>query len=161
MPGVEITAANVKEAGQALTRTNVINDLLGGLIDKYEKEGVKVIPGETQAEMESTVTDIQMELKELNNLGVLAGPDMGLLLAQLPDPTSIQALAKQSAGKILGKGDPILSKFKTFKKNLERKLKSKMGSYGYRPKAKPPQGWSEEEEAELQRLRAKHQKTGQ
>lgn len=167
IPGIEIPAANVKEASQALTRTTVIKDLLGGLIDKYTKEGIKVIPGESQAEMESTVTDIQMELKELNNLGVLAGPDMGLLLAQLPDPTGINSALKSVAGKTLGQGDPIISKFKTFQKNLDRKLKSKMSTYGYRKVGEQGGGDDErgglsaEEYSEYQRLKAKYPNVGQ
>jgi len=73
-----------------------------------------------------------MELKELNNLGVLAGPDMGLLLNQLPDPTAINSWVKKAASGVLGTGDPIMAKFNTFQRNLKTKLGTKMSSYGFR-----------------------------
>ncbi len=163
MKGIDLTNTAVKEAHTAVVKTNVIEKLLDDLITKYDKEGVTVVPGEVQADMESTVTDIQMELKELNNLGVLAGPDMGLLLSQLPDPTSMGAALKKGVGTLFGKGDPIGSKFNTFKNNLKRKLNSKMGSYGFQrkstqQKSTKPSKLSDAEWKELKELEAKYGK---
>jgi hypothetical protein len=54
--------------------------------------------GDNAVKMRSIATNIQLNAKELKNLGVLNGPDLAILEKLAADPTQIGAIAKDSSG---------------------------------------------------------------
>lgn len=94
-------------------------DKLSALIDKH---GVEVMPGQAKADMEAILTDLQLKMKGPGGyeLGVLAGPDMGLLEKASGDPTKLGALFGGAAG--------VKTRLRRLKENLQ-------GSYGSKVKA--------------------------
>ena len=58
--------------------------------DTLNKYGTRLIPSKEKFELQTAYKDLQLEIKELFNLGVLAGPDMELIEAYVQDPTSIK-----------------------------------------------------------------------
>lgn len=69
-------------------------DKAEGSLDRYEtlfdKHGAEVLPGAAQQELGSAYAAMQLEIKELEQLGVLAGPDMELIERVLSDPLSFK-----------------------------------------------------------------------
>ena len=55
------------------------------LVKKY---GSFEYGGAGGAEMETLATTLKLQIKELAELGALAGPDLGLLASQVADPSS-------------------------------------------------------------------------
>jgi hypothetical protein len=79
------------------TLTTNIDTLNNSLVklEKFEQAVDEIQPGvftfgEERAKIKSLHTSILLELKNLEELGVLAGPDLDLLLGLLGDPTSFQ-----------------------------------------------------------------------
>ena len=66
---------------------------------------------------EALFQDVILQLKELQNLGVLNGPDERILLQQLANPTSLSSYIKGYGGP-----DYVLSKLAELKKKGEREL---------------------------------------
>lgn len=55
-------------------------------------------PGKRKDELATAHRDLQMQMKELYNLGVLNGPDLMLMDQILLDPTSIMGNVKDALG---------------------------------------------------------------
>jgi len=73
--------------------------------------------GEAGGRQEALFQDAILQLKELQNLGVLNGPDERILLQQLADPTSLKSFIK-------GKGGPeyVLSKIAELRNKANREV---------------------------------------
>lgn len=129
------TADDTKKVKNALASYEKLNRE-GGLLDRYsqavEKYGSE-LGGEGGTLLSGLKTDINLELKNINELGALAGPDQEILNAQLYDPTDISAnirgitpfatspttLAKQSIDRL--------------KATTQSTLDSGLGVTGYKP----------------------------
>lgn len=65
-------------------------DTIGGELDRYvalvKKNGIEAMPGETKDSLTSVRQGIMLQMKELFNLGVLNGPDLGLMEKMIYDP---------------------------------------------------------------------------
>jgi hypothetical protein len=85
---------------QQTVPTNIQSDMiktkqarknLDAALDNLEKKvnttGAVVWPGADKDSLSRQIKNIQLQLKELNNLGVLNGPDLELMQGMLPDPT--------------------------------------------------------------------------
>jgi len=77
-----------------ITNIDTLNNSLVKL-ENFEQAVDEIQPGvftfgEERAKIKSLHTSILLELKNLEELGVLAGPDLDLLLSLLGDPTSFQ-----------------------------------------------------------------------
>jgi len=94
---------------QTLNKTFAINsatkslnealDNYGNLVDKY---GIEIAPGVGKDSLETTRRIIQMQMKELFNLGVLNGPDLDLMNQMLTDVTSLSGAASGLMGNLFG-----------------------------------------------------------
>ncbi len=60
--------------------------------------GVEVMPGQRRAELVTTYRVLQLQMKELMNLGVLNGPDLALIQGIINEPTGIWLQAQRVAG---------------------------------------------------------------
>ncbi len=73
--------------------TITILDKAEGSLNRYEslfdKHGTKILPDAAKQELGAAYAAMQLEVKELDKLGVLAGPDMELIERVLTDPLTI------------------------------------------------------------------------
>jgi hypothetical protein len=56
--------------------------------DLVDKNGAEMAPGRAKAAMQTVYTNIQMQLKNLYELGAITGPDMQILERMLENPTA-------------------------------------------------------------------------
>jgi hypothetical protein len=122
-PGVKsdpytATSGQITEAKKQI----LIADKLVSAIDVLEKDikqnGMRIGGlGEAGGRQEAFFQDALLQLKELQNLGVLNGPDERILLNQLADPTSLISFIK-------GKGGPeyVLAKITELRNKANREI---------------------------------------
>ena len=122
-PGVKsdpytATSGQITEAKKQI----LVADKLVSAIDVLEKDikqnGMQIGGlGEAGGRQEAFFQDALLQLKELQNLGVLNGPDERILLNQLADPTSLISFIK-------GKGGPeyVLSKITELRNKANREV---------------------------------------
>lgn len=130
-PGAKVRpadASKLKEAVAVKGEMDLIVDNLQELIDSH---GSFEFGGQGGAEMLANQRRLVMALKEFDRLGVLTGPDMGLLTSQVNDPESLKAMfTRDSTAK---------QKLRSFKQLLEDKFSSRMSAFGYKKSAKQPE----------------------
>ena len=80
--------------------------------------GIGVMPGTQRDLLQSARTNLQLQMKDLFELGVLAGPDMDLLNALVFDTTD----PKNYLTQVLG-GGTAEERFKASIQNLENQMK--------------------------------------
>jgi hypothetical protein len=72
-----------------------MNGLTNQMREMVAKGGVgRVLPGEAKSRMSQLAKEIQIEAKNIAELGALSGPDFALMEAIAADPTKIDSLAK-------------------------------------------------------------------
>ncbi len=91
-------AVKVANASDALDKG--LNDFL----EVVRKEGVAVVPGIGKDALLTARRAVQLQMKELFNLGVLNGPDLELMDQLLFDPTAAESVASGALAQI-GIGD--------------------------------------------------------
>jgi len=109
------------QVGEARKQILVAEKLLSAinLLETDVKQNGMQIGGLGQAggRQEALFQDAILQLKELQNLGVLNGPDERILLQQLADPTSLKSLIKG-----LGGSDYVLSKITELRNKASREV---------------------------------------
>jgi hypothetical protein len=142
--GVKTTpyAPTPTQIGDARKQILIANKLVSA-IDVLEKDvkqnGMQIGGmGEAGGRQEAFFQDAILQLKELQNLGVLNGPDERILLQQLADPTSLKSFIK-------GKGGPeyVLSKITELRNKANREVDMINKQFPQpitapRPQAEPP-----------------------
>ena len=143
-PGVKSTpfAPTAGQVGDARKQILVAEKLVAA-IDVLEKDvrqnGMQIGGmGEAGGRQEAFFQDAILQLKELQNLGVLNGPDERILLQQLADPTSLKSLIKG-----LGGSDYVLSKITELRNKANREVDMINKQFPQpitapRPQAEPP-----------------------
>lgn len=170
LPGLKPTPKDAETVKSSRAARDAIAKNIARLDELYQKHGTQMV-GNAAAEMEGISTDIQLNLKELQNLGVLNGPDLALLQKQVPEPTSFKENVKGIVGQ-----DRYDAKRNSFIESLENKFETGIQARGYKrkdqrlgplkakaeaaaeagPAAKAPEEMTPEERAaELARLRGK------
>ena len=84
-----ITSSQRTSAQQIKVAAKGVDKALNGYLDIVKKYGAEVAPGIGKDSILAARRDVQMQMKELFNLGVLNGPDLDLMNEMLVDPTSI------------------------------------------------------------------------
>lgn len=90
--GVKLSATEVRDNRNALTAVAGVSNSLNRLEELVGQHGWEPSMGfnaETVAQLEAAHRGVQMEMKELLNLGVLNGPDLELMDQMLLNPTEI------------------------------------------------------------------------
>jgi hypothetical protein len=86
IPGVETeTTTNRKASVKSAVAS--INDQLNRYEELVGKYGVEAVPGPAKDQLLTVRRGLQLQLKELFNLGVLNGPDLQLMDSMLWDPS--------------------------------------------------------------------------
>lgn len=117
------------EAVKARDAVGVLDSFQKGMdqyLDLVEKNGSFEYGGDDGGKMDSLSTGLKLQLKELYELGVLAGPDMALLETQISDPTSLGALfTRNSTAK---------SQMRETKRQVVQTALAKLKAKGYSPR---------------------------
>lgn len=117
------------EAVKARDAVGVLDSFQKGMdqyLDLVEKNGSFEYGGKEGGKMESLANGLKLQLKELYELGVLAGPDMGLLETQISDPTSLRSLFTWN--------DTAKSQMKETKRQVVQTALAKLKAKGYSPR---------------------------
>ncbi len=97
-PGSGLTSANMTD----VNKTKMAFDSIAQGLDEYERifseTGGRVMPGAEKDSLLTARRGLQLQMKELFNLGVINGPDLAILDALLVDPTSIENNAMDALG---------------------------------------------------------------
>jgi hypothetical protein len=99
-------------------------DTLNNLQNTFKETGTEMLPTAKAATLQSQYRNLQLQLKELYNLGVLNGPDLGILENVLIDPTS--------AGASLLSNDRVKASFDEVQRFINNKESALLQSSGVR-----------------------------
>lgn len=129
--GETITPSGVGETSLihngAYAYSSVLNEF-----DAYSdmmKEDIPLRPGAKLDAVKATRRNIQMQLKELYNLGVLNGPDLELMDQIMFDPTSIGARAMDFVG-VADNEDRAMANIDQVKRMLKNLIEPKLQAAG-------------------------------
>lgn len=135
-PGA-LTGANLTDAQKAAMAYESLNAGFD-MYDKVFKEtGGTVIPGKGKDALLTARRYLQLQMKELFNLGVLNGPDLQLMDQMLMDPTSFanNALDAMGAADLNARFAANLEQVRTLMRNM---VEPKLNAMGGAAPAAPP-----------------------
>lgn len=133
--GVTLRPADASKLREMKALKDDTTHLVKQLKTLTEKYGSFETGGIGGVEMETLTNRIHMNMKDFDNLGVLAGPDMGLLLGQIPKPGDIGSLFTRDKSR--------QKQYDVFLNSLDSKLDSRMKAFGLR---KVPQAEREQQQ---------------
>lgn len=90
--------------------------------------GGPAVWGQRATELSSLINNIWTELKDIKNLGVLAGPDMGILQGIVADPSSLDSVLKDAAAV-----RQLLPQIQKFQARMKGDLVRRVSGYGAKP----------------------------
>ena len=97
----DLKPSGVGEQSQLNAAARSFQGLMQGLQDYeqlFAEGGATAWPGQRKDQLSTAHRDLQMQMKELYNLGVLNGPDLDLMNQILLDPTSISGNIMDAVG---------------------------------------------------------------
>lgn len=130
-PSVRVDEATVRQLRQAKGEAEAFDEAVGLLMAEIQKNGTVINPKHpAYGRMSALLTDVTAKAKgpAAYDLGVLAGPDMGLLKGVTGDPQTL-------TGVFRGPEDAI-SRLGVLRQSVKSKLNAKGKSNGY---SSPPQ----------------------
>jgi hypothetical protein len=127
LPGATITNDGIKKVQDIAIRKDELVKSIDRLQQLYKQHGTEIY-GDAAREMESLVKGIQLTAKEFYNLGVLNGPDLGLMETMIANPTGMK---EKLISMTPGAGDPVLPKLKEAKSLIDNRFKSTINRYGF------------------------------
>lgn len=128
---VQQSPAEAKEARDA---TGIAKNIQGGietLKAQMKDNGNFEWGGAGGSAMNVTANDLRLQLKELNKLGVLNGPDLALMLQQIPDTESL--------GQLFTRNSTTDAQLQQVLENINRKVETGMAARGYKSKNAAPE----------------------
>ncbi len=128
IPGAKITKDSVKKLKD---QTSVYEDLkkqIANYQGMYEQFGTE-LTGSNADVLRSAATGIKLALKELQNLGVLNGPDLGLMNFQVPDAAGLMAKGRSFLNPALG--DPVKARLGQLSKMMDMKYDTAIKANGF------------------------------
>lgn len=117
-----------------------VKGALGTFKENIEQNGVALLPGITRAGQETDYENLQLQMKELYNLGVLNGPDLALMRRIVNEPGGFVTLAK-AMGSPDRAAKMILTQIKKLEAEIvkrEANLKPASSPRSQSPTAAPP-----------------------
>lgn len=122
--GATPTKDDAKKFKDSVTAAEGMQASLNRLQEITKKHGTELLPGAVKGEMDQLARDIQLQAKELYNLGVLNGPDLSLLEEVVTRPTSFKEAINPSGNKRASAG---LARFGEMMKNRVNSQASVLG----------------------------------
>jgi hypothetical protein len=138
IPGVQITKDSVQKVKAAYSNYTELKNQLQQYQDLYSKMGTEMV-GEGADQLDAISTGMQLTLKELQNLGVLNGPDLMLMLKQIPTAAGVGAKVKGIAYGAVG-ADPVAPKLKQLDTFIENRFKTHARANGFEVDGAAPTG---------------------
>lgn len=121
-----------KDIGQArVTAANV-----GATLDRYQQalqeSGAETLPGPARDKLKNARTQLLLELKTLNELGAITGPDLDLMNDLVIDPTSVSARVGNAFGALAGNslGERALANIDVLRQQVSDRLNAITGQVG-------------------------------
>ena len=148
-PGISQSKGEAEKTRLAMGVANNIKNGLTTLQAQMETNGNFEWGGSGGSAMAVTASDLRLQLKELNNLGVLSGPDLALMMQQIPDT--------EGFGQLLTQESTTKAQLNQVVENINRKIETSMAAKGYKASgsAQPTPGTESltpDEQKELQEL---------
>lgn len=135
IPGVSITKDSVKAVKDAYAKYTDFKNQLDNYKALIKAHGAEAF-GQKADELDAYATGMAMTLKELNNLGVLNGPDLTLLQKQIPTASGPMATLKSGIYGAVGQ-DAITPRLESLSKNMDSKFKTMAKANGFQMEAPP------------------------
>ena len=119
--------------GAEITKMDAAQSAYDGYREALTKYGPRIMPSSEKLKLDATYSNLLLEAKNLFELGVLSGPDVGLIEAVMANPTSPQTQMYDSK-QLLDQLDVFGDKLKDAREKLNEKYNI---SDGVVPSAKP------------------------
>lgn len=126
-PSIRPLPAEAQKVRDGVAELNNFQRDIGSYLDLVQKNGGFEAVGEDSGRMSALSTGLKLQMKNLEQLGVLAGPDMGLLEKLVNDPTGMNALITSNKTN--------LAQLKQTKDQTILKALGKIKARGYSPAA--------------------------
>jgi hypothetical protein len=103
-----------------------VNDALNSFETTLSKTGAVIMPGVAKSGLQTDYENLQLQMKELYNLGVLNGPDLALMRRVLNDPTDVKGFAlaggnlKEQTKRTQAQIGKVREKIEGIRANLEK-----------------------------------------
>lgn len=97
-------------------------------LERLLSDGGPAVWGQRAGQMEMLANNIWTELKDIKNLGVLAGPDMGILQGILADPTQMRSMLKDATAV-----RDFTQIVRQFKQRMKDDIRRRVKNYGATP----------------------------
>lgn len=115
-------------------------------LNRFEKSvtltGPTVMPGVDKAGLQTDYENVQLQLKELFNLGVLNGPDLMLMRRILSNPTSMTSRVTEGLGSAKTQQAAILEQIRRVREQLQSTKRNLQTGSGQAPaNSRAPQGF--------------------
>ena len=133
-PGGALTSANQTDAQKAAMAYESLTGGLDAYESLYDTGGGAVIPGKQKDALTGARTALQLQMKELFNLGVLNGPDLDLMNKLLVDATSVENAALDTIG-VANLDDRVAANLKQLRETLKGMVAPKIAAMGGGPAA--------------------------
>lgn len=127
--GVKLSATEVRDNRKSLNAAEGVNNSLNrleSLVDQFGWEPSTGFNSDTVATLDAAHRAVQMEMKELLNLGVLNGPDLELMDQMLVSPTAVPG----NPLKWGSRKDAIKASYAEVRNFLNRKKKQHLANLG-------------------------------
>lgn len=135
-PGFSLKPEVAESMRTAQASTDIMKQNLDELMDLYRRHGNAVLPGPARARMSSIARHLQLQAKNKSmfELGVLAGPDLGLLEQTIPNPASGDATIADFFGGGENGGES-LERLRVMREQVDKRFASGVWARGYEPDA--------------------------
>jgi len=121
-----------KDIGQARVIADNIRSQLGRYREALTQFGAETLPGPAKDRLRGTRTQLLLELKTLNELGALTGPDLDLMDDLLIDPTSVPSRVGNAFSALAGNslGERALQSIDLVEQTVNDRLNAITGQVG-------------------------------
>jgi hypothetical protein len=123
------TEEDAKKLKESVAQVKELKPLIFEMKTLVAKHGTEDLPTSAKSRMTQLHKSIMTRLKEVEKLGVIAGPDEGLMIGMAPDPTAFWENAHDIAS-FGARGKQIETAYGDLSKDLDNRIASKMQAYG-------------------------------
>jgi len=129
-----------KDIGQARVTAANVNATLDRYQQALVESGAETLPGPAKDRLKNARTQLLLELKTLNELGAITGPDLDLMNDLVIDPTSVSARVGNAFGAFGGSslGERALANIDVLRGQVSDRLDAITGQVGQPDQATQP-----------------------